>query len=463
MTEILVFVPGILGSELWKGEEKVWPGTGLEAIGGYSDQRFQDLLRDDLKARDIVRAAVGGLVGVYRNWINAFEAIVRNGNKLFIENPLGGTARTLYPFPYDWRINLETVADRFADFLDAIIAQTPDADLKLACHSLGGLLGRYYLESGHFNLRPAYGRISLFVTLGTPHNGAPIAYAGVAGLHKTNFLSIEQSKILANDMRYPSLFQIIPPSTHPFIWGGGSAERYKTYAADDQALVQAFKLNPANIAAWRGFRQGLTGNRPPHVRYFYIVGTRHTTLTRLVRNGVNLTKDEKEYAGDGTVWLPGAMDTSIQTEFVTGSHVELIDSRPARQTFARLFGADTLLSADELAQKITLSVRDIVVAPDDDIYVSIEFDPVVDSFEGTLRLQRAAIGAEGNGVEPGSFTDFQGGVPRSLKLIGPSMGNVTLKIPPTTMRGVYRPALSPDGKPESERIFGATFVVQESG
>jgi len=76
--------------------------------------------------------------------------------------------------------------------------------------------------------------VASLVTLGAPHNGAPIALAGIAGLHKTNFLSIRPSQRLANDDRCPSpsLYQLAPASTQHFIWDGKRSSAHATYAAD---------------------------------------------------------------------------------------------------------------------------------------------------------------------------------------------------------------------------------------
>ena len=80
-TDILVFVPGTLGSELWDDDDKVWPGSVWEAVKGFSDERFEQLRTPDLVPRDIVRTAAGGLIGVYSKWIEAFESIARDGKR----------------------------------------------------------------------------------------------------------------------------------------------------------------------------------------------------------------------------------------------------------------------------------------------------------------------------------------------------------------------------------------------
>jgi len=457
-TEILVFVPGTLGSELWDGQNRIWPGSLLEAVTGFSDQKFARLLQQDLEPRDIVRTAAGGLIGIYRDWIKAFEAIVRGDRPLFRETAGNGLPKTLHAFPYDWRVDLERTADALAEFLDAIVANTSDVDLKLVCHSQGGVLTRYYLESGRFDTRPAFERISLFVTFGAPHNGAPVAYAGAVGLHKAQFLSTDQTRLLANDARYPSLFQLFPSVTHSFIWHSDPTQASRSFPSDDAALARKFRLNQDSLAAWRSFRSGLTGKRPAHVRYFFVVGSREETLVRLAWDGNRLQKEELADGGDGTVSLGGAFDASTQTALVSKSHVSLIETRAARQTLASLFGATTVFSAAELAGRPTISVRDTVVTTTDEIYLQIEFAGDTNRLKSEIRFQRA-VSPEDKPPDQVIFGEVASIPPKPIELSGPSFVLLNFRAPPIDIRGIYRPVLKLDGDPNE--IVGPAFAVQE--
>lgn len=459
-TDILVFIPGILGSELWDGADRIWPGSVWEAIRGFDEAKFQRLLKPGLTPRDILREAAGGLVGVYRQWIKAFESIRRGGAQLFVEEPTGGATKTLYPFPYDWRQDLRKTADRLADFLDGIVATQDDANLKLVCHSMGGLLARYYLESGRFTARTAFERVSLLLTFGTPHNGAPKAYASAIGLHKAEFLSVDQTRRMANDSRYPSLFQLFPAKGHSFIWAADPAAAINDYASDDAVLVGRYNLNTANLAAWREFRQALLGAPARSIRYFYVVGSTQDTLVRFRLTGSDLEPIELDDAGDGTVPLSGAMQSSIQTDFVGKSHVSLIETRPARETLAALFGGTTVLSARDIGQ-VTLTVRDIVGDSDSPIHVQITFEPEVDRFKGALRFQRAdvpdAADAEVGIAGVVSFHDVAGRNEIPVELASSGICYLNLKSDALDYPGIYRPVLRHDAGPD---VVGPEFVIQ---
>jgi hypothetical protein len=215
-------------------------------------------------------------------------------------------------------------------------------------------------------------------------------------------------------------------------------------------------LTAPGLTAWTTFRAALTGNRPKHVRYFFIVGSRQETLVRLVWNGATLTRIELEDAGDGTVSLPGAMDAATQSEFVGKSHVSLIETRPARQTLAALFGAETLFAAAELTAHVTLAVRDLAVSIEDEIHVQIEFVPAIDRFKGALTFERAVV--TGPTVPTGllTFAAIPPVVP--VELIGTAFTYVTLKAGPLEIDGIYRPVLTQEGK--AGTTIGPAFAVQ---
>jgi len=456
-TEVLVFVPGTLGSDLWDGDDRIWPGSIAEALKGFGDERFQQLLKPGLTSKDIVRSVAGGLVGIYRPWIQAFEAIRRGETQLFRENPPAGSPKTLHVFPYDWRADLRDTAGQLATFLDRLLTAIPNADLKLVCHSMGGVVTRFFLESGKFATHPAISRVSLFATFGTPHNGAPVAYAGAVGLDKADFLSVSQTMLLANDPRYPSLYQLFPIAGHSFIWDSRTSAPLKNLAADDAQIVNQFGLNAQSLTAWRQLRQGLTGNRPNGTRYFYVIGSRQQTLTRFSWDGVGLEKIELDDAGDGTVPLLGAMDTSTQSAFVGKSHVSLIDTAPARQTLAALFGAPSVLAAG--AVQTTIVPRKPVVATDEEVHVQIEFAPGTDDFKGVVKLQRAVIPDPlSNPTMVSSFTDLSSLRPIPVELHSAGLEYVNLKIAPIELPGIYRAVLSADNQPDA---MSPEFVVQK--
>ena len=199
MTKVLLFVPGLMGSELIDAKGTVWPGSLWNGIVGFDEERFQRLLDPNLAIGNVIRKA-GYVVDIYDQWLKAFSKLRQNGRQIFDE---ASDPPTLYTAPYDWRIDLAISAEKcLASLVEKINADWKGkAAIHVVAHSLGGLLSRYYLQCGKFDGNDGFSAIRSFTTFGTPHNGAPVALGGALGLHAASFMSLDQSKQLANDDR----------------------------------------------------------------------------------------------------------------------------------------------------------------------------------------------------------------------------------------------------------------------
>src|SRR5262249_48229867 len=140
MTTVAVLIPGIMGPELRLDGELVWPGPIHSLVLPY--RKMDKLLNPDLTATDLIRSYAFSL---------QYQALIDDLGELgFREGD-----RTLFVFPYDWRKSNEQAAARLADLLDRVIEfHGMDAEVNLIAHSMGGLIARYYLESGVFADRP---------------------------------------------------------------------------------------------------------------------------------------------------------------------------------------------------------------------------------------------------------------------------------------------------------------------
>jgi pimeloyl-ACP methyl ester carboxylesterase len=167
--EVLVFVPGIMGSELVATDgETVWPPTPLEVVGGY--RRIDKLLRPDLQPGQVIGSVCIDIYGPL------LEALTEAG--------YGDTgARRLRPHPYDWRRDLGALSDELeATLADLVETHGPEVQIKLVCHSMGGLVARGCLESPRSAVPAWAGAVRLCVFLATPHDGAPLAFARAIGV-----------------------------------------------------------------------------------------------------------------------------------------------------------------------------------------------------------------------------------------------------------------------------------------
>jgi hypothetical protein len=449
MTKVLLFVPGLLGSELIDDEGLVWPGSLLNGIVGFNEERFQRLLNPELRVGDVI-GRVGFLVDIYAQWLKAFSRLRRENGFMFSAqtNP-----PTLYTAPYDWRIDLAVSAEqRLATMIRKIDADwNGRAEIHIVAHSLGGLLTRHYLQSGKFNAEPGFSAIRSLTTFGTPHNGAPVALAGALGLHATNFMSVNQSMRLANDDRYPALYQTFPLFDAPIIWKRKKEGYLETITLSDrQFATEHLKLNSKNLDSALEFRKTIdlaTNPLPNNIRTFVMIGSRFSTITHFSWNGSVIDKVETTDAGDGTVSLQGAFLPGLQVQFTGRSHVDLIASDEARLAFQELFDADGLLEAEE--DRIEISVRDVVVAAGTrfEALLHAEFGSM--SFDGEIAWERAIQEEGKKELSEKDFKLVNTPARKPIRYVGPAMGDALLRLTAPSTTGFYRLVLKVQGQTDS--------------
>jgi pimeloyl-ACP methyl ester carboxylesterase len=80
----------------------------------------------------------------------------------------------IHGFEY-WTLGkVSTAARRLATFVDEVLAATGAEKVDLVGHSMGGLVGRYYVALGG-----GAGRVHNLITIGSPHSGAIVSGAGI--------------------------------------------------------------------------------------------------------------------------------------------------------------------------------------------------------------------------------------------------------------------------------------------
>jgi pimeloyl-ACP methyl ester carboxylesterase len=192
LLSVVVFVPGIMGSELWLGDRLVWPGPPDSLIFRY--QLMEQLLDPALDVGDIIRSF---------SLSEQYGAIVGDlGRCNFTE-----AADTLCVCPYDWRGKNELAAETLARKIESMTRRhNGNLEITIVAHSMGGLIARYYLESNLFAAREGFDKVRQLITFGTPHRGAPLAVTAAMGLEKRLFLSGDQVQQLVNRSDFPSLY-----------------------------------------------------------------------------------------------------------------------------------------------------------------------------------------------------------------------------------------------------------------
>lgn len=327
--EILLFLPGILGSKLATPDgEEVWPPTPLEALRGY--RRTAKLLQPNLIPTGIVERVC---IDVYGSLLDALEKIG------YTED--GGQHR-LVRYAYDWRRDLVELADELGKTLNALVAEHGhDVGIKLICHSMGGLVARALLEGSDLAQQPWARAVKLAIFLATPHEGAPLAFARAVGAGGSSLgLNAAQLRQLAEAPGFPAGYQLFPPAHLQPLWKLGDPIPFKGVSLFDPAVATNYHLVQAHLEATSALHARLEPTRrPPDCRYFSIVSAAHETITRLDEDQNVATTVSVKSSGDGTVPIQSATALRVPTAFVEANHVGVTQKSLTHRMIGMLLGA----------------------------------------------------------------------------------------------------------------------------
>jgi pSer/pThr/pTyr-binding forkhead associated (FHA) protein len=189
---VVIFVPGLMGSELWLGNERVWPN--VKTI--FSNPEIYKYPSDvPLEPRNIVDEVV-----IIPNFIKQ-DQYNRMGDYLVEElNYKRGV--DYFEFAYDWRQDIRTSAQQLAELINSISASKP---LILIGHSLGALVSRYYVD--HLG---GSGRVERLILMGGPHKGAVKGLVSMLVAPDVLPFGLLGERLREILMTFPTSYQILP-------------------------------------------------------------------------------------------------------------------------------------------------------------------------------------------------------------------------------------------------------------
>jgi len=191
----VVVVPGFMGSELWRGDELIWPN-----------------LRKFLTRPEVIRLPDKGKVEARR--LIEEMILVPNLIKLeqysrlvdYLEEGLGyRRGEDLLEFPYDWRQDNCFSALKLKKAVEAWRRDKGHDKVTIIAHSMGCLVSRYYVEC-----LGGKEHTERLIFLGGPHYGAPkilLALLLGRGLLPFGLLGEKIREVVAS---LPSAYQLLP-------------------------------------------------------------------------------------------------------------------------------------------------------------------------------------------------------------------------------------------------------------
>jgi hypothetical protein len=222
---MVVFVPGILGSQLLRPDGSVaWLNLGNTL--GHHDLRLPARLpftasRDELHpglmigTDDLLPRAFG--FTEYADFLDLMDAAG-------FEPGLGPGHRYAV-HTYDWRRDIVESARGLARRLEALADSVGDENARfhLVGHSMGGLVVRYYLRFGGSEPRPGEPvrwlgarRTASVVQVATPNAGSVASLGAVVSGERVGFSYTTLAAAVVR--RMPSIYQLLPPAgTRPLV------------------------------------------------------------------------------------------------------------------------------------------------------------------------------------------------------------------------------------------------------
>lgn len=322
---MIIFVPGIKGSELHEGDNKRWFPSNRKDV---------DLLniKNELESKSIlgkIRPFGIKLLDhvIYEDLIDEFGPEV------------------LSIFPYDWRQSVFKHSESLADKI-ITLAEASGEKITLIAHSMGGMISK--LAINEIDRRGEIEKLEKFVTIGTPWHGAPDSYKallygepGIFGEFKEilQFLTVENTRKLARML--PSVYQLLPSKkyfSHPdgkFILSNTTSNTtYESFIEEMNHIHDIDKDPDDRLDAWKTYMEPLhlamQAKLPPNVVNECLIGYSKPTLYKLPdKSKVGIIKKRYKYPsnfmnGDGVVPIHSAVpDHEANLYFVKGEHSKL--------------------------------------------------------------------------------------------------------------------------------------------
>jgi len=223
LQDLVVILPGILGSVLQKDDKDLWgvstgaiwnilisQGNALNALNIQQDDPDAENLDDGIKAVRLVEdvTIIPGFIKVdgytrTTKMITENFANVTQGN-IYLDPD--DRPANLYHFPYDWRrdnrANAKILKRLLAKRLKCWREHTgnPNAKVILLAHSMGGLISRYYLE-----VLGGWPDCKALFTFATPYRGSILPVDFLANGYKQAFIDLTR---VVRSMT--SVYQLLP-------------------------------------------------------------------------------------------------------------------------------------------------------------------------------------------------------------------------------------------------------------
>ncbi|MFI6094156.1 esterase/lipase family protein [Lentzea sp. NPDC051213] len=369
MSDLVVVLPGILGSTLRDKDGMVWEVSGKAALravlslgGTLKRLKLPSGIGDEHPGDGVEPVALMSDLHVIPGIWTPLKGYDRVTRKLI---SLGYTTEkgTLLPFAYDWRLsnryNGALLARRVGEALDRI---GPNAKVSFVCHSMGGLVARWCIEQCGMAERT-----DKLITMGTPYRGAASALDQlVNGVRKgLGPFGIDLTEFARS---LPSLHQLLPEYACIESPNGLVKTTETTVPELDTKMVEdAMAFHGALTDSFADRTYAIIGGKQPTATTAKIAGGKVTCYR---------TYEGKELHGDATVPAVGGARRGLNLQSntlhrVTEQHTSLQDNSAVLDMVESFLTATDIVPRNVTATEPQVIVPDLVLAGED-LEVTVE-------------------------------------------------------------------------------------------
>jgi pimeloyl-ACP methyl ester carboxylesterase len=429
MKDLLVVLPGIMGSTLTRNDKEIFGFSSsiirnLLSLGRNVEQlELPSGIGHDDPKDGVVASRLLPTPNVFpRFWkVDGYGTLIDFLERRFtLTRPTRDQPGNFIEFPYDWRLSNALNGQRLADTVVPELerwrkhSKNADAKLILICHSMGGLVARWFLEvlGGREFART-------LITIGTPYRGSVNALEVlVNGYSPFGRFGAKLDRLVRS---LPSVYQLLPSYDCLDVGDG----QYQNVAA-----VSLPNVDDASVKEGISLHHRLSEDVVPNGGYqtFAIKGIAQPTnqSARLSSGRIETLREFKgrDFSGDGTVPRPSSHPPEWETD---ASCVMLGQKHTALQTtdsvMQQIFG---ILTSGEKSRfmagiaRIGLDLPDVISLGQD-----LPLDVQAEDGDSTLPLHAECQSEDGgakakpillkslsNGKYHGSFTGLPAGAYR---------------------------------------------------
>jgi pimeloyl-ACP methyl ester carboxylesterase len=394
-TDLVVVLPGIMGSTLGQKtatrsakDNLVWAVSGRAALHGARNflghaprLALPDGIGDEPSEDGVEPVGLMPDLHVIPGlWtpIRGYNQLLKLLNRLGYQHQPSTRPANLLPVAYDWRLSSRYNGKRLAGIVEPGLdswraqgGQYRDAQVVFVCHSLGGLVARWYIEKcGGADITRK------LITLGTPWRGAGIVVDKLSNGVPVKIGPINKLNLDVFARSLPSLYQLLPE--YACISAGGDYLKITETAIPE--------LDTARAADAMGFhtdlQQAERGRPASKPMTHMLVGGRQPTITTFtIAHGRAVPSDtfggSNDY-GDGTVPLTGAIghDETLDSNLihrVADQHGNLQCNTANFDEITEIITATPIRRRDLQPYKLRVTVPDLT-AVGEDLPVTAQLD-----------------------------------------------------------------------------------------